>query len=95
MAQLEKEFLKRFKTLKAQDKIKNARGIGAMVSFEVGDSSAEVTKKFLKRLFENGLIAYSAGKNPTRIRFLLPLALTPEHIDEAFVLLEKTAEEVL
>ncbi len=94
MATLGQEFIKRFAQLKTK-KIHTARGIGAMVSFEVGDSSAENTKKFLKRLFENGIIAYSAGKNPTRIRFLLPIALTPEHIENAFVILEKTAEEVL
>lgn len=95
MAQLEKEFLARFAQIKCLQKIKNARGIGAMISFEVGDSSADTTKKFLKALFDNGIIAYSAGKNPTRIRFLLPLAISNEHIDEVFMLLEKTASEVL
>lgn len=95
IAQLEKEFLTRFAKITCPTKIINARGIGAMISFEVGNSSAEITKKFLNSLFENGIIAYSAGKNPTRVRFLLPLALRTEHIDEIFNLLEKTAREVL
>jgi len=95
IALLEKEFLTRFLKIKVPEKIKNARGIGSMISFEVGNSSADITKKFLNALFQNGIIAYSAGKNPTRIRFLLPLALTDSHVNEIFSIIETTASEVL
>ncbi len=66
-----------------------------MLSFEVGDASTDITNKFLKKLFENGIIAFSAGKDPVRVRFLLPLAILDEHIDEIFTIVEKTILEVV
>ena len=70
-------------------------GVGTMLSFEVGDSSNDLTNKFMKKLFENGIISFSAGKDPTRVRFLLPLSLLDEHIHEIFSILEKTIHEVI
>ncbi len=70
-------------------------GIGTMLSFEVGDGSLETTNKFMKKLFENGIISFSAGKEPTRVRFLLPLPLLDEHIDQIFSIVEKTILETI
>jgi 4-aminobutyrate aminotransferase-like enzyme len=70
-------------------------GVGTMLSFEVGDSSTDLTNKFMKKLFENGIITFSAGKEPTRVRFLLPISLLPEHINEIFNILEKTILEII
>jgi 4-aminobutyrate aminotransferase-like enzyme len=49
----------------------------------------------MKKLFENGIISFSAGKEPTRVRFLLPLALLDEHIDQIFSIVEKTILETI
>jgi 4-aminobutyrate aminotransferase/(S)-3-amino-2-methylpropionate transaminase len=49
----------------------------------------------MKKLFENGIITFSAGKEPTRVRFLLPLSLLDEHIQEIFSILEKTILEII
>lgn len=76
------------------DKIKKICGIGVMISFEVGDSSRKATANFLQELFTNGVIAFSAGANPTKVRFLLPLSITDEHIDEIFTILEKTVNQI-
>ena len=65
-----------------------------MISFQVGDGSDETTSKFLKKLFEHGVISYKGGKNPTKIRFLLPLSLTETHIKEIFSLIEVTLKEL-
>jgi 4-aminobutyrate aminotransferase-like enzyme len=51
--------------------------------------------KFLKKLLENGVVAFSAGKKPMRVRMLLPITLTDEHIDEIFSLIEKTVLETI
>ena len=61
-----------------------------MISMEVGDSSQESSVKFTKKLFNNGVITFTAGRNPTRIRFLLPLSLNDEHFDEIMSIIEKT-----
>jgi 4-aminobutyrate aminotransferase-like enzyme len=49
----------------------------------------------MKKLFDNGIITFSAGKDPTRVRFLLPLSLLDEHIEEIFMILEKTIMEII
>ena len=61
-----------------------------MISFEVGDSDKTSTVNFIKKLYENGIISFIAGNNPTRVRFLLPLSLTDDHIEEIFSIIEKT-----
>ncbi len=98
IAELEEIFLRRFKQLaegSCKGKLTYYGGIGTMLSFEVGDASTDLTNKFLKKLFENGIISFSAGKDPVRVRFLLPLPLLDEHIDEIFSILEKTILEIV
>ena len=74
--------------------ISNIRGVGTMISFQVGKGDKEQTILFVKKLFENGIICYTAGRNPFMVRFLLPLAILDSHIDEIFSLLEQTVDEV-
>jgi 4-aminobutyrate aminotransferase-like enzyme len=96
--ELEEKFKKKFKLLSegsCKGKIPYYGGIGTMLSFEVGDGSLDLTNKFMKKLFENGIISFSAGKEPTRVRFLLPLPLLDEHIDEIFSIVEKTIHEII
>lgn len=98
MVELEKKFKAQFKKLtegSCKGKIPYYGGVGTMLSFEVGDATPDTTNKFMKKLFENGVITFSAGKEPTRVRFLLPTALLDEHITEIFSILEKTILEVI
>jgi 4-aminobutyrate aminotransferase-like enzyme len=96
--EIEKKFKSQFAKLangSCKGKIPYYGGVGTMLSFEVGDASVDTTNKFMKKLFENGIITFSAGKLPTRVRFLLPLALLDEHIQEIFLILEKTILEII
>lgn len=96
--ELEEKFKTQFKKLtegSCKGKIPYYGGVGTMLSFEVGDASTDITNKFMKKLFENGIITFSAGKEPTRVRFLLPLSLLDEHIQEIFSILEKTILEII
>lgn len=95
---LEQKFISRLKKLNettCANKIPYVGGAGTMISFEIGDSSAETTKSFLQEIFNEGIIAFSAGKNPTRVRLLIPSCLTEEHIDEIFQIFEKTINKVV
>lgn len=65
-----------------------------MISFEVGKSDKDDTNKFLNKLFENGIVAFSAGRGPVRVRFLVPLTITDEHINEIIQIIEKTVNEI-
>jgi len=48
-------------------------GLGGMIAFTPFGGSVETVKAILMDLFEAGVIAFSAGSDPTRIRFLPPL----------------------
>jgi acetylornithine/N-succinyldiaminopimelate aminotransferase len=57
-------------------------GIGSMVAFTVFEGDKDKTLKFLKNLYEMGVIAFLAGDSPARVRFLLPVpAIDVKDID--------------
>ncbi len=70
--------------------INNIRCLGTMISFEVFNGDHKKTLNFLELLFENGIIAFYGGKEPTRIRMLLSVVLTHKQIDEIFLILEES-----
>ena len=79
--------LKRLKELheKFPEKIKNPRGLGLMLAFDV---DSETTKKdFEERAFQNGLILMGCGHNS--IRVTPPLIIEKEQIDEGMEILEQ------
>ena len=43
----------------------------------------------LQAAFEEGLLAFSAGADPTKIRMLLPVNVTDEELEAGFTILEK------
>ena len=68
-----KYFNKFKKELSKFEHISNIGGIGGMIAFQVYDGSMETTMKFLHELFDCGVIAFIAGKDPVKIRFLVPV----------------------
>ncbi len=73
----------------------SSTGIGLMFAFQVKDGEKDFTANYIKALFKNGIICFSCGKDPYKIRFLLPLSITDAHIEEIFSILDKTATELL
>ena len=66
-------------------------GIGGMVAFTPYGGDAARAQDFAKKLFEAGVMCFTAGQNPTRIRFLPPVLVIKDHeIDEACKILEET-----
>ncbi len=68
-------------------------GLGLMVAMTPYDGSKEKVMKLLQALFKNGMVAFSCGHNPYKIRFLLPLILEEKHIEVAKEILEKSLVE--
>jgi 4-aminobutyrate aminotransferase-like enzyme len=67
---------------------------GGMVAFEMLDGRPETIKKLLDRLFDNGVIGFSAGRDPVLLRLLPPVGiLTEEHWLSMWTVLEKTLED--
>jgi 4-aminobutyrate aminotransferase-like enzyme len=69
-------------------------GIGAIQAFVPFDGSAAVTSAILAAAFEEGLMAFSAGADPTKIRMLLPVNTTDEELEAGFTMLEKAMRRV-
>lgn len=71
-------------------KITDACGMGLMIAFTPYDGKKEQVDAFLKNLFNNGVIAFSCGKDPMRVRFLIPACIKDEEIKIALQVVEKT-----
>jgi len=66
-------------------------GLGGMIAFEVDGGDLSKTKEFLARLFERGVVAYYAGSNPARVRFLPPLGVvTDADVDAVCAIVERS-----
>ncbi len=95
-AQLHQLFADGFDAISSRhpELLKGPYGIGAMTGCTVhgGDHAKVVT--LIHHLYDNGVIAFLAGGNPTRLRFLVPIgALAPSHIQEILEILESSLLE--
>lgn len=64
-------------------------GVGSMIAFTPFDGQLQRTTKLVHALFEAGVIAFVAGMNPTRIRFLIPTGvITYDDVDAAMDIIE-------
>lgn len=73
--------------------ISDAGGMGLMIAFTPFDGKKEQVEALIKKLFKNGLIAFSCGKDPVRIRLLVPAIIQDQDIDLALEIIEKTILE--
>ncbi|MFQ5418613.1 MAG: aminotransferase class III-fold pyridoxal phosphate-dependent enzyme, partial [Myxococcota bacterium] len=69
-------------------------GIGAMQSFVPFDGAPDVAAAVLQSAFAEGLMVFTAGSNPTKIRMLLPLNASDEELETGFSILEKALAQV-
>ena len=73
--------------------LNDAGGMGLMVAVTPYDGKKEQVDQLLKRMFNNGLIAFNCGKDPMRVRFLIPATIENKDIDRAKELIEKSMLE--
>ena len=79
-------------------KVGDVRGLGAMCSIEfVKDrTTKEPAKEWLgalsKRCYENGVILISSGTHSNILRFLFPLVISQEQLDEGLAVIERQME---
>jgi 4-aminobutyrate aminotransferase-like enzyme len=65
-------------------------GVGAMLSFRIGDGSLSTTRAFIQQCFDAGLVLYYGGHEPACVRLFLPAAvLTNDDLAEAFAILDR------
>lgn len=71
----------------------DAGGLGLMVAVTPYDGTKQKTEDLIKRLYKNNLIAFGCGKDPYRIRFLIPATIEDKSIMEAKTIIEKSVLE--
>jgi acetylornithine/N-succinyldiaminopimelate aminotransferase len=72
-----------------------AGGMGLMVAVTPLDGSKDKVNKLLQALYKNGMIAFSCGRDPYRLRFLLPTVMTDADVQLAGQILEKSIHEMM
>ena len=56
--------------------------------------SEEIAAAIVHAAFEEGLMLFGAGRNPSKIRMLLPVNTTDEELEAGFTMLEKALRRV-
>ncbi len=74
--------------------LREAGGLGLMVAVTPLDGSKDNVTKLLYQLYKNGMIAFSCGRDPYRLRFLLPAVMETKDIELAGQILEKSILEM-
>lgn len=74
--------------------LQDAGGLGLMVAVTPLDGGKDTVTKLLYTLFKNGLIAFSCGRDPYRLRFLLPAVIDTQDIELAGKIIEKSVLEI-
>lgn len=69
-------------------------GMGAMQAFIPFEGAAETTMALLRAAYAEGLLVQPAGKDPMKLRFLLPVNTTDEELEAGFTMLEKAIRQV-
>lgn len=71
--------------------VRGPYGEGMMIAFTPGDGTFDHAKRLMMIMYEEGLLGFVCGSNPTRVRFLPPPATTTnDHIDAALQLLDQS-----
>lgn len=69
-------------------------GIGGMVAFTLFQGQRDITRRFLRALFDQGVIAFATGSDPTRVRMLPPIAaLNESTVDSVCHIIEQTVAQ--
>jgi 4-aminobutyrate aminotransferase-like enzyme len=69
-------------------------GLGAMHAFVPFDGSEGVVRAVMDAALEAGLIVFSAGHRPAKIRLLPPVCSSDEELEAGFTILEKALRHV-
>jgi 4-aminobutyrate aminotransferase-like enzyme len=69
--------------------VSDVDGIGAMWAFTAFDGSAACVDDVIRAALAEGLLVFSAGARPSRVRLLLPVNTTDAELAEGFARLER------
>lgn len=90
--QIHEAFLQRFQDIEKRhpNLISGPYGIGAMIAFTPYDGDLTRVTQFIHNLFQAGVISFTAGSHPARVRFLVPAGvITNDDIDKVMQIVEQ------
>lgn len=82
------EGFNRLNETSCKGKASDAGGMGLMIAFTPFEGKKEQVDALLKKLFQKGIVAFSCGKDPVRVRMLVPAIIQDSEIDEALSIFE-------
>jgi acetylornithine/N-succinyldiaminopimelate aminotransferase len=82
--------LNRLNSTSCKGLLVDAGGMGLMIAVTPYEGKKEQVDALLTRLYANGIIAFSCGKSPVRVRFLIPAVIKDSDIDLAEKIIEKS-----
>ncbi len=98
IAKIHNEFvgmLNRLNETTCKGQLREAGGMGLMIAVTPLDGGKDTVNNLLQRLYKNGMIAFSCGRDPYRLRFLVPAVMEAKDIKLAGEILEKSIQEML
>lgn len=87
--------LNRLNETTCKGQLREAGGMGLMVAVTPLDGTKDKVNKLLQVLYKNGMIAFSCGRDPYRLRFLLPLVMQTKDVEAAGKILERSLLEMM
>lgn len=87
--------LNRLNETTCKGQLREAGGMGLMIAVTPLDGGKDTVNKLLQKMFANGLIAFSCGKDPFRLRFLVPAVMETKDIELAGKIIEKSILEMM
>jgi 4-aminobutyrate aminotransferase-like enzyme len=65
-----------------------------MQAFVPFDGSPKLAGAVIQAAYQEGLLVFGAGRDPMKVRMLLPVNTTDEELEAAFTILEKALQRV-
>lgn len=96
IAKIHREFLSMLNRLNettCKGQLRDAGGLGLMLAVTPLDGGKDTVNKLLYTLFKNGLVAFSCGRDPYRLRFLIPVVMETKDIELVGQIIEKSILE--
>lgn len=87
--------LNRLNETTCKGQLREAGGLGLMIAVTPLDGSKDMVTKLLYTMYKNGLIGFSCGRDPYRLRFLVPAITESKDIALAEKIIEKSIQELM
>lgn len=97
IAKIHQKFMQEFKKCAegaCRGLLEDPDGMGLMIAVTPFSGDKDKVNQLIKVLFKNGLMCYTCGKKPLRLRFLVPAIITDSEIEQAVQIIEKSILEI-